>query len=873
MKLSLLPGRQTTGYTTFGSIWSPAEIMENDFSLLNEENQNVEIQSRITARWPDGSVKWAAHTGNSESIGSKATLLAKRAPAAQNTISITKSDLHYSVKNRFLEFNIPCASSGTISLVENVKRNHNLLASRVYPVFYLEKVSKFENISLTETKFYEGYINSVILEESGPLECIFRFDGVHISSQDSTAKMPFTIRLFIDENSDTLRFSHTFFYDGNPQFDRLKGMGIQFEMPLVGHAYNHHIKFATDKGISFHEAAILLFSNQPKLGYDFLEKQMNGELEDYSQNEIISQAALDLPIWNNFTMVQDSAYHYHIKKQTKEECCFIDCLEGNRASGAVAVNSENGGIVLGIRDFWQKNPSGFSVTGLGTDVARCTAWFYSPESPAYDFKHYDTKSYQRTLYEGFPHVGANPCGIAVTSECSVQFTQSIPNDALLDSFAQTVQSPPVYVASPEYYHEKRAFGYWSLPDTSSQTSTLIEEQLEKAFTFYKNEVDARNWYGLFNYGDIMHTYDPVRHCWRYDMGGYAWQNTELIPTYWLWLYFMRTGREDVFALAEAMSRHTADVDCYHFGELKGIGSRHNVRHWGCSCKEPRVAMAGHHRPYYYLTGNCRIGDAMEDAADADFSMQNINEFVRSPGQDKDPVVMVRSGPDWSSFVSNWMTKYERSLDPSYRVKIEQGISDLYKTPYGLSSGPEFEYIAETGELIYHGEDDTAINMHLQICMGGPEIWMETADMLNSETLRNLLDAQGSFYFLTSEEKAKATNGEIVNRPYSYPYFAANIGAYSAWRNDNSELAQTVWTEMLDALFSPENMSGFSPTIYATQADGKPLSEIPWISTNFVSRWCLNAILCLEFIPSYLPKDLDSVKTLLKKIETSHNHRA
>ena len=79
------------------------------------------------------------------------------------------------------------------------------------------------------------------------------------------------------------------------------------------------------------------------------------------------------------------------------------------------------------------------------------------------------------------------------------------------------------------------------------------------------------------------------------MGGYAWQNTELIPTLWLWLAFMRSGREDIFTMAEAMSRHSADVDIYHFGDLKGLGSRHNVVHWGDSCKEPRIAMAGHHR--------------------------------------------------------------------------------------------------------------------------------------------------------------------------------------------------------------------------------------------------------------------------------------
>jgi hypothetical protein len=65
---------------------------------------------------------------------------------------------------------------------------------------------------------------------------------------------------------------------------------------------------------------------------------------------------------------------------------------------------------------------------------------------------------------------------------------------------------------------------------------------------------------------------------------------------------VEAGREDVFTLAEKLSRHASEVDVYHFGKYKGLGSRHNVRHWGCPCKEARIAMAAHHRFLYYLTG-------------------------------------------------------------------------------------------------------------------------------------------------------------------------------------------------------------------------------------------------------------------------------
>ena len=52
----------------------------------------------------------------------------------------------------------------------------------------------------------------------------------------------------------------------------------------------------------------------------------------------------------------------------------------------------------------------------------------------------------------------------------------------------------------------------------------------------------------------MHAYDPVRHTWRYDIGGFAWDNTELASNMWLWYNFLRTGREDIWRMAEAMTR-------------------------------------------------------------------------------------------------------------------------------------------------------------------------------------------------------------------------------------------------------------------------------------------------------------------------------
>lgn len=887
IKLHCLENRVASGYVTFGSYWEKGTLIitnfKNDgmdsFVLRNENKKSIPVQSRITAWWPDGSIKWAAHTADASKMGQEVSLTAqiKSGEVSEETAElvsmITRRDDNWLyIENGVLSLKVPTGKNKADTLAEDIFLNGKLRVKKASPVLYLEEQgnensTNFDLDGQTKvTRAYKAAITAVTIEEDGPLALTIKAEGSY--QHQNQNKMKFCIRMYINKDSSDIRFVHTFFFDGDEQTDFLKGLGIRFDTVLEGRPYEHHIRFAGE--LPFKEAAILLNSSYPRLQPSVLKKQLDGKTWGYPADSDVEKAAANLPIWNRYFLYQDSADHYRIGKQTKPQCCVLSAAEGRRAHGAMEVCGENGGILLGIRDFWQKYPSGLEVTNLAGDNAACTAWFYSPEAKSFDFRHYDTRSYQMTSYEGFPWFGASPEGIAVTSECTLSVTSSLTKEGELRAFADHIEKPAVYVESPEFYHKKRAFGYWSLPERKTESDSFLENQLDQLFDFYKNEIEARKWYGLFDYGDVMHTYDPIRHCWRYDMGGFAWQNTELVPTYWLWLYFLRTGREDVFTVAEAMSRHCSEVDFYHFGPMAGIGSRHNVRHWGCSCKEPRVSMAGHHRVYYYLTGDARIGDAMADAKDADLSLKNVTYFKQN--DEKGGHVVIRSGPDWTSFLSNWMTQYERTLDPYYLEKIRQGIKDVSEMPFGLASGPSYRY-EENGHLIYEGEDEKSPNMHLQICMGGPEVWWELADMLGDETLRKLLSVYGGFYYLTPEQKSEKTNGQIENRPFAFPWFASDIGAYAAAQTRDQELATTVWKNLLNALIKIGDESGFAPQIYAKDDEKKDLFEIPWIKTNFAAQWGLNTITTLEFLRDALPDTMDGMRKLIQDMPGNEFHRA
>lgn len=337
------------------------------------------------------------------------------------------------------------------------------------------------------------------------------------------------------------------------------------------------------------------------------------------------------------------------------------------------------------------------------------------------------------------------------------------------------------------------------------------------------------------------------------------------------LYEKRKRR--YFTMAEAMSRHCSEVDIYHFGPLKGLGSRHNVRHWGCSCKEARIAMAGHHRFYYYLTGDMRLGDVFEDVKDADEAIVTTDPLRFFFDKDKmNAPAHARSGPDWSSFCSDWMTQWERFNDDTYRNKIQIGIDDLKALPLRLTSGPDFEYDPKDSHLRYIGERTNG-GSHLQVCMGAIQVWIEIADLLGDEEWKDMLAEHGRFYYLPEEKQLEESNGLIGNREFSLPFMASGLAAYGAARLHDKWLAQTTWKILLHALCTHNNTEGFLAHDIFDAGNKEVLHEIPWITTNFTSQWCLNIITALRYIREDLPKTMEELEKLLAGLDESGFHKA
>ena len=846
MELHLLENRYPGGYVSFGTCWRQGEIRENDFTVYNEEGKAVPAQREITARWPDGSVKWACHSADSEQLGKSIRVEPQKGPVSGKTMIVAEKGDHYQVDSGRITLSVPKA--GTDILCRKVCLNGVPRLSAVTPVFQLERREEEQEDEVIRVRHCQSRIEKVTVETAGPVLLVVKYAGIYWGAMQL---MPFVIRMTVGLNSDEIQWENTFFYNGAEDRDFVKGFGLRFDTALMGHPWNRHIRYGIDQDV-FHEQAQYLYSYHPRTTVEMRQAQMEGMLLE--KTELIEAASKELPVWNRYLLTQLTADSFQIGKQTKKECCVVDVQRGHRAPGTLSVTGENGGVMLGIRDFWQRFPAELEAEDIAGDMAHCTAWFRSPRAQAMDYRHYDTRSYFLSNYEGYPDPGASADGIATTCQCFVRLTNDIPDQQAFIAFTDRTRKPAVYVASPEMYHEKRAFGYWSLPCHETPEEKKLETLLAQAVDYYKDEIEKRGWYGLYDYGDVMHSYDEVRHCWKYDFGGCAWQNTELVPTYWLWLYFLRTGREDVFTLAEAMSRHCSETDVYHFGPKKGIGSRHNICHWGCSCKEPRVSMAGHHRPLYYLTGDRRVGDFLTETLSAPESIANLYSyyntvFENGPAKEK-PILRIRTGPDWAAFVSDWATGYERTGKEEYRQKILNGVAGIQKAPMQLASGPSFDYDPADGSMRYCGE--FVENIHLTLCMGGPQVGLEAAETIDCPDLKEMMADYGKIYLMTDEERKEAFGNLVEGKRYGMDYVAAGLAAFSAAYRNDLDLARRAWETLMQASPCAHNLQGFVNQTYDYRQDGQEKQDIPWIATNYAAQWCLNVIMALEFIRDSLP---------------------
>jgi hypothetical protein len=850
---------------SWGVPWPRGAVTKTQvFGLQSTNGAALPLQSWPLAYWPDGSVKWTGHAtvAGPTQAGTLRLTPGEASAVAGPVVRVRTSDTGIEIDTGKLKAR--CTTWGG-NLIDSLVVDGREVARQGRLVCIVQHGPEGEAHEALPRERFVGRTTKVTVEQSGPVRAVLKIEGRHRAATGSREWLPFVVRLYFYAGQETVRLVHTIIYDGDEQKDFIRGLGLEFGVPLREEVHNRHVRFSGEDGGLWAEPIQPMVGrggrgvSLPDGGSVYPVQLTGRRVPNRAEYPPPAQGLLaDWAVWDSFKLVQAAADGFSIVKRTNSQSAWIPCGAGRRASGLAFVGDVSGGLGVSVKNFWQSHPGSLEVAAATTGEAALRVWLWSPDGPVMDMRHYDTRAHGlEAVYEDVQPGLSTPVGVARTSELTLFPSAAVPTREETVKQAQLGVAPPLLVATPRYLHAVRALGLWSLPDKSTPFKKAVEEQLETTVAFYQKQVEQQRWYGFWDFGDVMHSYDRERHVWNYDLGGMAWDNTELGTDMWLWLSFLRTGRADIFRLAEAMTRHTSEVDCYHLGSLAGLGSRHNVRHWGCGAKEVRISMAGLKRYYYYLTTDERTGDLMREVVNADFTSLTLDPMrLAQPitAAEKKHPARVRAGPDWFAFVSNWMTEWERTGDPQWRAKIVAGVESFLAMPYWLKSGKNlvYGYDPATGKLFQVSNEVGSYN--LATIQGGAQVIFELNEILEHPGWEKMWlqycrigSAPADVLRKDQETGNEGADGRYLGEQGRASQGTPRLAAYAYSKTKNPVFAQAATASLL--------RFGGGP-LATTRVEGplvlNPVDEAGRVSTNGAAQSGLSAIEILELCADQLP---------------------
>ncbi|MDU8357485.1 Tat pathway signal sequence domain protein [Pseudomonas syringae group sp. J309-1] len=851
---------------TWGTPWPWGQVAAgSQFQIYGSDGSTPTLQSWPLAYWPDGSLKWTAHAiaPQAQPVAEHYDLRPTQTSTADNASLVQESADAIRVDTGLLQCVIPRQGASLIQSVTQKAR------SALLNGHLLLQVQGDPDQPAEPLRQYRSEVQRVVVEQQGPVRAVLALHGTHRDQNGTATLLPFTVRLYFYAGSDVIRVIHTLVLDIDERKDFITGVGLRFDSPLHAELHDRHVRFISADGGVFAEAVRGLTGLRRNPGDEIMRAQIEGRstgpVTGFAPE--VANRLQYIPAFGSYRLLQAHPDGFQISKRTASGQSWLHSATGQRAAGLGYLGSPDGGVVFGLRNFWQSFPAQLDIEAAHSEQAQVTVWLWAPQAAPMDLRSYhdglgeDSFVKQREAleitYEDYEPGFNTPSGIARTSELELQFVAATPSAVELQNIAQRIQQPPLLAATPERMHAAGVFGPdWAPPGKSTGRKQQIEQQLAWYFDFYRDEVEQRKWYGFWDYGDVMHTYDEQRHVWRYDVGGFAWDNSELSTDLWLWYYFLRTGRQDVFRMAEAMTRHTGEVDVHHIGRFAPLGSRHNVQHWGDSAKQLRISTAANRRFLYYLTADERVGDLLNEQVEA---LRTLREVVpgRKIGQQADPregYASITFGTDWGAIAAAWLTDWERSGDPAVARRLLNSMETIAAQPHGFFTGVANMHL-DSGRFDPDQSGKLSVS-HLSAVFGLAEICSELLQLLPSASFERAWLDYCRLYNAPVTEHEKALGEPLANLNLKQGH--ARLTAFAAWRLQDKALHERAWKEFfagsggipqpnrrLHRIEPPAYLYALNePDPVSVIDEHSGTSSAANLSTNAVAQWGLTAIALL-----------------------------
>ncbi len=467
---------------------------------------------------------------------------------------------------------------------------------------------------------------------SGPLHAILRLEGTYTYHREDNRPSPFVIRLHVYAGKSYVRVLHTLTYTGVPD----KHIPVEGDHACIALADSEQIKddsktedegwtlpddriAATGLCLEYNLAGPVMYQTGYREGtwaHPKPSKTFRQHLEA-SQVASVFQTGPKPdripPVPNSTTHERISGFEASIRADDGVK------KQIERAEGWADLSDDRWGIAIGIKNFLEEYPKEIAYHGAKKEAV---AFLWSPQAEPLSFARHSLERDQGMI-ANFAE------GVTKTSEVVFYFHKGDAQVADIKKNVAYFLDAPVPHASPAVYANSQVYGRFA-PRLDHHPA--FERSLDYKFDWEIFNQHWEPWYGMFDYGDQKNVF--FREDWH------RWQNNEPAIDFMYWLQFIRTGDAKYYRAAEAMSRHTMDVDNVHwpadppyYGDTNesldfwkhqsgtsqatpylGIGRRHARQHWS-ALLSAHVWLQGWIASYY-LTGYHRGLDVARLTADA-----------------------------------------------------------------------------------------------------------------------------------------------------------------------------------------------------------------------------------------------------------------
>lgn len=473
----------------------------------------------------------------------------------------------------------------------------------------------------------------IAIEEEGKVRSSVCIKGYHAAA-NGLRFCPFILRIHMYAGREDLKMFHTFMFDQDPDIFELSAIGMRLPLKL-GDA--QRVCFGGEQGPRFAQ-------NKP----DFPD------------------------VWHEAQWMAESDRQYRIELDGR------DFGGGTRTSAWASLQGHRGGAAVILRDAYQEYPKAirllpdnmdiqFWPAKYGKTLAFKTPWKepqlrakYEADLPrllkenqtaGVGWKGFlGTADVPATSVEGDKHsleeawkltgkyledrqvtwgdTSTGKCfGLAKTHEFALLFSAETLDDAVMEDWALSVQTPPLAAPDPQYMCSTGAVRLLSARD--DKAFPKIESELDHMIqNLLLGPVAEQRLYGAIDYGDFVNCHARL-HGFLYKLarqypdvkftdlvGCYNNESTDLGLT--LWQYYLRNGGRKFWRAAEAYSKHQEDVDVIHahLTDPNAIGKSHyhNMLHWSAGASPSHTNLGGW-LLHYYLTGNKRAFEVARESAE------------------------------------------------------------------------------------------------------------------------------------------------------------------------------------------------------------------------------------------------------------------